>query len=314
MGTLVFILFFSHTVTARGLHRLWALLSVINHDALAFTPRSPYLHHPLHSIIIATPLSYLLARGNNKSTRWDVFILFTFNSSFNSRPVDYPGNSTSQPASGPGGFISYFKLQLSSGGLQPRQLIFMVVINPVQLSSGGLQPRQFIFTVVLSPVQLSSDGPQPQQFILVSIQSLSSLFLLFFISIHSLPFLLSTILFIQSHTITFSYHHAIHQTFSRIQSLLSSNNNFSSSTSFIPVSPSPRLCQHLTFVNLSLSSTSSLQLVNTYPNPTSSTSLINVSSTSSLLINVLSNSQREREIDNIPKSQNRRICMVHHVQ
>ena len=60
---------------ARGLHRLWALLSVVDHDALAFTPQSPYYHRPLHSIIIVTLLSYLLAHRNNKSTCWDVFIL-----------------------------------------------------------------------------------------------------------------------------------------------------------------------------------------------------------------------------------------------
>ena len=117
LGTLIFILFFSHTMTARGLHRLWALLSVVSLNTLAFTPRSPYLHHPLHSIIIVTLLSYLLAHRNNKSIRQEIFILSPSTLTFNFHPVDYPGNLTSQPASGPGSFILYFKLQLSSSGL-----------------------------------------------------------------------------------------------------------------------------------------------------------------------------------------------------
>ena len=95
LGTLIFILFFSHTVTARGLHRLWALLSVVSLNALAFTPWSLYLYRPLHSIIIITLLSYLLTHGNNKSIRRDIFILSPSTLTFNFYLVDYPGNSTS---------------------------------------------------------------------------------------------------------------------------------------------------------------------------------------------------------------------------
>ena len=131
---------------ARGLHRLWALLSVIDHDALAFTPWSPYLHRPLHSIIIVTLLSYLLTCGNNKSTCQDVFILSPSTLIFNSRPVDYPVTSSLRPASGPGGSMSFF----ISGTLASRP-VAMYPSGPPQFFStlwdfgfltGGYVPQQ----------------------------------------------------------------------------------------------------------------------------------------------------------------------------